>query len=76
MTNGTAQNGERPPGAKMTIQVYKVRADGTRTERSGVVAVPYGGKLPPLSFRNPPCTCPICRVAQPQAREEQPEPVE
>ncbi|MFS4107006.1 hypothetical protein [Streptomyces sp. PD-S100-1] len=45
MTNGTAQNGERPPGAKMTIQVYKVRADGTRTERSGVVAVPYGGKL-------------------------------
>ncbi|MEV8064740.1 hypothetical protein AB0P32_01105 [Streptomyces sp. NPDC085995] len=76
MTNGTAENGERPPGAKMTIQVYKVRADGTRTERSGVVAVPYGGKLPPLSFVSPPCACPIHRAAEALPREEQPEPVE
>ncbi|EFF93919.1 hypothetical protein SSTG_04238 [Streptomyces sp. e14] len=76
MTDRTAENGERPPGAKMTIQVYTVRGDGTRTEPRAVAVVPYDGKLGPLNFVNPPCACPIHRAAEPQTGEAQPESAE
>ncbi|QKW30176.1 hypothetical protein HUT11_31685 [Streptomyces seoulensis] len=78
MTNRTAENGERPPGAKMTIRVYTVRGDGTRTEPRAVVTVPHSRQPEPtpMSFVSPPCACPLHRAAEPQTREAQPESVE
>ncbi|MFQ6145886.1 hypothetical protein ACLMNJ_22915 [Streptomyces seoulensis] len=65
MTNRTAQNSQRPPGAKMTIRVYTVRRDGSRTEPQTAVSVPHSdGPLPWPVSEALPCACPVHRAAE------------
>lgn len=59
MTNGTAPTRRRTRGAKMTIRVYRVAADGTITQPRGIVSVSHG-HTPPLEgigTQLPPCQC-------------------
>lgn len=63
MTNVTAPPRERTRGAKMTIRVYTVRADGTTTEPGATLNVAHG-QQPPLEgigTQLPPCACPTHR---------------
>ncbi|MCI3277551.1 hypothetical protein [Streptomyces cylindrosporus] len=65
MTNGTAPPRERTRGAKMTIRVYTVTAEGVITAPRATVKVTYG-QTPPLEGMGtqlPPCACPLHRQA-------------
>ncbi|MFS4105753.1 hypothetical protein [Streptomyces sp. PD-S100-1] len=65
MTNRTAPDPQRPEGAKMTIRVYTVRGDGSRSAPRAAVTVPHSdGPLPPPMSRALPCACPIHRAAE------------
>ena len=56
---------ERSGEHRMTMRVYRARADGTVTdERAEVVVVVEWGAPVPLRLAYPPCECPRCRHDQ------------
>lgn len=65
MTNATAPVQQRPPGAKMTIEVYTISRTGVVSAPRATVSVPYGYEPALESFNTqlPPCACPLHRQA-------------
>ncbi|MFJ6659610.1 DUF6415 family natural product biosynthesis protein [Streptomyces sp. NPDC091377] len=66
MTNRADRIEQRPPGPKMTIEIYKVAPDGTRLSAPrAAVVVPYGNEplRDPLGPQLAPCACPLHRGA-------------
>jgi hypothetical protein len=50
--------------ARLTLRIYKVNAEGTKTEDRGELRVLVGRKTAPLPPTSafPPCGCPRCRT--------------
>lgn len=61
MPKATAPNGEREPGAKMTIRVYAVSRAGQITEDRGTLSVMAGQEPESTMGLYPPCGCPLHR---------------
>ncbi|MET8827344.1 hypothetical protein ABZX40_15320 [Streptomyces sp. NPDC004610] len=62
--NGTTPIKERPPGVKMTLEVFTVNRDGVVTSSRATVLVPED-YVPPPYDRGPwlePCACPVHRA--------------
>ncbi|MEU0738328.1 hypothetical protein [Streptomyces sp. NPDC006134] len=55
-------------GAKMTLRVYRVDADGAVVEDRGTVSVTDRTGPPPLHSGFPPCACPRHRDEQAEDR--------
>lgn len=66
MGQATAPVERGESGARMTIRVYSVSADGAVTGDRGTVSVPSGDGPVPTSHAYPPCRCPRHRAARAQ----------